>query len=261
MILGRSGQRSKWGATACARSTYMGVYMVTYTVMYMALYAAMGATVRVQHLAHANRGNALPRVHLDSIWVRFDHRNRNLAFRVRNLASWLRNLAFQGHTIAVTSHSTAVTSQTISRGVRTYGKFARLRTQIPMPYMCARTRTHAQEEKTAHIKVVGKYPAKPRNLATASRRRLRPVFSVTTLASRSSTSCDWPPNATTIPLRHRTRHAATRWPTARLPKWQSERQVASRPMVPSRRNLAGEARGNSRQPSQSLFSLSERQWR
>ena len=68
-----------------------------------------------------------------------------------------------------------------------------------------------------------------------------------------------PPTATTIPLRHRSRLAATRWPTARLPKWQSERPAASRPMVPSRRKLAGEARGNSRQPSESLFRLSERQ--
>jgi hypothetical protein len=257
MMLGRNGQRSKWGATARAQNTYTGVYMVTYTAMYMALYVAlyvaMRATVRVQHLTHTNRGNALLHVHLDSIWVRFDHRNRNLAFRVRNLASWLRNRAFLGYTIAVTSHSTAVTSQTISRGVRTYGKFARLRTKIPMPYMCARARTHAQEEKTAHIKVAGKYPAKPRNLATASRRRLRPVLSVATVASRSSTSCDWPPNATTIPLRHPTRHVATRWPTACLPKWQSERPAASRPMVPSRRKLAGEARGNSRGISQGLF--------
>lgn len=166
-MLERFGQRSEMSTTARARTTYMGVYLAMNTAMYMALHMVMRATVRVRHLAHTNRGNALRRIHLDSIPVWFDLRNGNLAFRVRNLASWLRNLAFLGQTIAVTSHSSGVTSQTLSRGLRTYDKFARLRTRFPMPYMCARARTHAQEEKTAHMKVAGKYPAKPRNLATS----------------------------------------------------------------------------------------------
>lgn len=156
MMLVGNGQRSEMNPTARAQTMYMGAYMVTYTSMYMALYMVMRATVRVHELRRTNRGNAVRRIDLASILVWFDSRNRNLAFRVRNLASWLRNLAFLGQSIHVTSHPSAVTSQTISRGIRTYDKFARLRTRFPMPYMCARARTRAQERKTAHMKVAGK---------------------------------------------------------------------------------------------------------
>ena len=34
----------------------------------------------------------------------------------------------------------------------------------------------------------------------------------------------------TDPLRNPPPHVATRWPTARLPRWQSERQAADRPI-------------------------------
>jgi len=45
-------------------------------------------------------------------------------------------------------------------------------------------------------------------------------------------------------------HRATCWPTARLPHWQ-------RGMVPSRREVTEEARGNSHQARHSFFRLSE----
>jgi hypothetical protein len=66
------------------------------------------------------------------------------------------------------------------------------------------------------------------------------------------------PLAAPIPMRRPTRHVATGWPTARPPLWQTERPAARWFMVPSRRKSSGEARGNSRQIKQSLFSWSER---
>ena len=36
--------------------------------------------------------------------------------------------------------------------------------------------------------------------------------------------------ASTIPRRHRTPHVATRWPTPRLPLWQSDRPAPDRPI-------------------------------
>lgn len=58
--------------------------------------------------------------------------------------------------------------------------------------------------------------------------------------------------ATTDPLSHATRHAATCWPTVGLPKWQSER-----PMGPPVKPGKLDGRGNSRQPSDSFLSWSE----
>lgn len=51
---------------------------------------------------------------------------------------------------------------------------------------------------------------------------------------------------------------ATSWTRARLPKWHGQRPLASRPIGTSRQPGQGEARGNSRQVRESLFSLSER---
>jgi hypothetical protein len=92
-------------------------------------------------------------------------------------------------------------------------------------------------------------------------RETRPFPSPPPLAARRD---GWPTLAKSRALRlvpsplASTPQWATRRPTARLPVWQSERPAASQPMVPSRRKSSGEARGNSRRPRQSLFSLSER---
>ena len=52
-------------------------------------------------------------------------------------------------------------------------------------------------------------------------------------------------------------HVATLGPTARLPEWQRERQPASEPIGTTRQSRQGGGCGNSRQPRDSLFRLSE----
>lgn len=92
-------------------------------------------------------------------------------------------------------------------------------------------------------------------------RETRPLFVPHPLAARRD---GWPTSATSRALRlvrcpfASTPQRATRWPTARLPKWHGQRPLVSRPIGTSRQAGQGEARGNSRQVRESLFSLSER---
>jgi hypothetical protein len=92
-------------------------------------------------------------------------------------------------------------------------------------------------------------------------RETRPLFVPHPLAAR----CDgWPTSPASRALRFvrspfaPTPQWATSWRTARLPKWHGQRPLASRPIGTSRQAWQGEARGNSRQVRESLFSLSER---
>ena len=80
---------------------------------------------------------------------------------------------------------------------------------------------------------------------------LSPTFAVFATCANS---------AATLQLRHRTPHVPTRWPTPRLPLWQSDRPAPDRPIGTSPEDRQAEARGNSRQASQSLFRWSERNW-
>lgn len=92
-------------------------------------------------------------------------------------------------------------------------------------------------------------------------RETRPLLTPRPLAARRDS---WPTFATVRALRlvrspfAPTPQWATRWPTARLPKWHGQRPPASRPIGTSGQAGQGEARGNSRQVRESLFSLSER---
>jgi hypothetical protein len=79
-------------------------------------------------------------------------------------------------------------------------------------------------------------------------RETRPLPSPHPMAARRD---GWPTLATSG-------RRATRWPTTRLPKWHGQRPLASRPIGTSQQAGQGEARGNSRQVRESLFSLSER---
>lgn len=144
---------TKTAIKARAQTMYIGAYMVTYTAMYMALYMVMRADVRVRLVGHRNRSIVGQRNNLVAVDADFGSRGRNLGFDARNLGFGVRNLGFLGRNLGLQN----VTSVTDSTPIRTYVVDRGYEPDFVYAlHVRGRARAHAQERKTAHIKVAGK---------------------------------------------------------------------------------------------------------